>query len=580
METPAPDPCAQAAQGRAEARRAFDAGRLLLARRILARAAKVCPAEAGAGRELSFQAALALGDTAVIDAERRAVEQAADTTPALRVAVARPAARYGGDVPAGLAASTRAESDYRAAARAFLDGKLDEAWWGALRVALAGGDLDAEAFVLAARVAEARHDDDARARRMYARAYQAECRDGCEDAVQPPDTSLAAIAVAHAGLRPFRPSCVNATSAEGSEPPEALSPDGAFYLWGAAGGVQARALPSRVLVDWIDVKPPKPMVVCIGAEARWFFLHQSGPPDTLQLLPGGGGAPVRLRAPRPVFFLRFLDVLVAANGDVLAPDFEDQDGTRAWYRASPRAPSLRPLPALHGAYAPAVLPGGDLVGVADRRSDKEGRYLGAFARFDGTTGKLGARIAKAPESGIPWMAASPSGQAVYALVTSPRSLLRVDLASGVTSSVPIPDGEPVGVVGPTSVVVETHHRITLVDVSTGVVGPAGAVSAPPADTASFGGPGLTVERDGDVLRLTRKVGDRYPMLRLRLAPGGKGGFAIDEKGYYEIFGEGAETLRRAAACHGEHPLDVCADRWEEPGLVEKFRRGDLSYRDP
>jgi hypothetical protein len=337
-----------------------------------------------------------------------------------------------------------------------------------------------------------------------------------------------------------------------------------------------------VLVDWIDVNAHKSTVVCIGAEARWFFLHQSGPPDIVQLLPAGGGVPVRIRTPRPALFLRFFDVLVAANGDLLTPDYEDYDGTRGWYRASPRAPSLRPLPALHGAYTPAVLPGGDVLGIADRRTDKEGKYLGVFARFDGATGKLRAKIAPAPETAIPRIVASRSGQKAYALVTSPRSLLMVDLGSGAAKSVPIPDGEPVGLTDLTSVVVETHHEVALLDMLTGVSGPAAPIAASPpgAALASYATPGIEVERDRETLRLTRKIGDRYPMLRLRFVPGGKGGFAIDDEGYYEMFGEVPETLHLAASCHGEHPLDVCADRWEVPGLVEKFRRGDFSYRDP
>ena len=62
--------------------------------------------------------------------------------------------------------------------------------------------------------------------------------------------------------------------------------------------------------------------------------------------------------------------------------------------------------------------------------------------------------------------------------------------------------------------------------------------------------------------------------------GATGGMAVDEAGYFELFGEVPAWFRASATCGGQHPLEMCGDRYEREGLVRKFVRGDLSYREP
>ena len=56
--------------------------------------------------------------------------------------------------------------------------------------------------------------------------------------------------------------------------------------------------------------------------------------------------------------------------------------------------------------------------------------------------------------------------------------------------------------------------------------------------------------------------------------------AIDERGYYDFFGDVPAWFRAAASCGDELPIEVCSDRLEEPGFLSKLLRGDLSYRGP
>lgn len=82
------------------------------------------------------------------------------------------------------------------------------------------------------------------------------------------------------------------------------------------------------------------------------------------------------------------------------------------------------------------------------------------------------------------------------------------------------------------------------------------------------------------LRLVRAVDQKLRTLRLSFARGASGGMALDDEGYYEFFGDVPPAFRAAAACGHDHPVEVCADRWEAPGMTAKFVLGDLSYHEP
>jgi hypothetical protein len=68
-------------------------------------------------------------------------------------------------------------------------------------------------------------------------------------------------------------------------------------------------------------------------------------------------------------------------------------------------------------------------------------------------------------------------------------------------------------------------------------------------------------------------------MTLRFVRGMAAGMALDDQGYYEMFGDPPRAFRDVASC-GELPIEVCADRFEVKGLVARFVAGDLSYREP
>lgn len=82
------------------------------------------------------------------------------------------------------------------------------------------------------------------------------------------------------------------------------------------------------------------------------------------------------------------------------------------------------------------------------------------------------------------------------------------------------------------------------------------------------------------LRFMRFVDGNPQSIRLAFALGASGGMAIDDEGYYEFFGDVPAAFRASASCAGDYPVEMCADRWEAPGMLVKFIHGDFSYRDP
>ena len=84
----------------------------------------------------------------------------------------------------------------------------------------------------------------------------------------------------------------------------------------------------------------------------------------------------------------------------------------------------------------------------------------------------------------------------------------------------------------------------------------------------------------DYLALAHPANGRLEAVRLTFAFGRAGGMAIDERGYYDFFGDVPAWFRAAASCGDELPIEVCSDRLEEPGFLSKLLRGDLSYRGP
>lgn len=74
-------------------------------------------------------------------------------------------------------------------------------------------------------------------------------------------------------------------------------------------------------------------------------------------------------------------------------------------------------------------------------------------------------------------------------------------------------------------------------------------------------------------------GDHPKSLRVYLDRALRGGFVIDDEGYYDFIGQPSPGLHAAASCGNEHPIEMCADRYEVKGLLVKFAARDFSYRD-
>ena len=533
-----------------------------------------------------------------------------------------------GDDTSGIERAKDNSEAYGAAARAFQAGKTVEAARGALASALAGENLRTEGLLIAARAAEAAGEDP-RAKRMFARAYHAACSSGihadaasqCGLRPRMPRSDLFAYAAAIPGFRPWKPSCVLVTNVAGGE---ALSPDGgvAVFATHPHPGVEFRLIPSRVLLGARGLNTSD--FVCVGDAARtvmWF------------------GTNGRLEVGAPGARPRTIDVpkdlrsdatgLVAADGTIFIPHFPDVSWGGDWYRAAPGDTRLRRIPLPTQEVPPVLLSDGSLLGYEGKANDPM-----PLARFDGATGKRLGPIALASR-GIGY-ASMPDGKRVAYLRGDDEVAIVDPFAKTVVTSKRVPFTGPIGFSGPSLAIFPTTNRaqsfqqdlVIGARIPRDVIERFGPLSseaarlavkrwaapegpATPPSTTSDGQAARDLGRDeavqslllrelgvgGDVasydgradlfvigsrdeVGLARMVGGKIARLRITFAFGMPGGMAIDEEGYYEFFGDISAGFRAAAACGDEWPIEMCSDRFEAPGLLQKFLRGDLSYRAP
>ncbi len=449
---PPPTPCARAGSLRAAALRAFEEGHVLRAARVADQAAALCPTDAREGWEIAYRAALALGDVTAAEAVKQKVLAAPDAPPALRFRVTRFEEPTRDDAREGLAPSTDEVADYRHAAVALLAGRHDEATQLGLRVALAHGKLQAEAFVLAATAARAA-GQEARANRLEARAFRAACPDDCAGAaVSPPRDDLFAVALLHPGLMPMWPGCVHGSiGSKDSSDPTLLTADGAFWGTIVPRGVLLRSVPYRVLVSSIEPHGQEERlsyVACFseGAAQRLLYVHAS--PGTLQIGPLDGELrDYRLRPGVGFNFFRE-GALLTATGNAFFADDLDSGPTLDGYLVNAHDRTVkrvfRPPQVILGVY-----PGGDLLGF-------EGVNNGPrpLTRFDGMTGKVVARLGTA------------RGQYPYCVVTRDERRLFcadggevavIDIATGATRS-NRDVHSPIGVLGSSRLLFEDVER--------------------------------------------------------------------------------------------------------------------------
>jgi hypothetical protein len=412
----APSSCDVAAAAIRAATIAEGEGRLLRAERGLASAGAICPA-------------------------LRADAEAARA----RVVAALDDAR--GD-SAGIEASVNEVDDYAAAARAFLDMRLDEAEKRGLAVALAKGRLAVEAQILAARLAEHRHDP-ARARRWFARALRGAAAAAKPEAPRPDGFAWTA---SIAGFHPWPPSCMSRSV--GDAHPVALTPDATVALFGAPDGVVLRAVPSRVLVA--DIALPDGAFVCFSDAARASVAYEGG----LEVrLARSAGAAQTIKLPDPLGVEPF--GFVGTDGAAFLPRYLDNDRTAEWYRAAPgdRIAHKIALPVGRGAIVPLLARGNSLLAFEGKADETM-----LLARFDPRTGKKIEPIARVSTGGT-YAESSDGSRLVY---TTGEDLFVVDFAAKSGKKLARePFGRLVGLVGSAQVVEEDRTQAIAQDLTTG-----------------------------------------------------------------------------------------------------------------
>ncbi len=548
-----PTPCARAGALRAGAEAALAEGHLLRALGRAKAAAALCPGEAVA------------------------VDMVVKCEAALR----------DGELPAGASASTAEEADYRRAARLFLDGKRDEAAAEALRVAAAGGKLAVPALVLAGRTA-ALAGQAARASRMFARAAARLATSGQAPAVEPPRDDDVTLAATYPDYQSLSGSCVS--TRDPSTP--ALTPDGRFLAVARDGTVRITTVHGRVLVDWIEIDPRDFRAVCLGAAGRVRLLlpYPDRPVGPRVDVTGGEPRPLRFPGPRNQS-AEERALVVRSDGAVLFPaTYGEGEVQLDWLWAGPGDRALRqlfPAALAHGQVA-GVTPDGDVVGVVAEAPPHA--YQFDLVRLDPMSAKVRLRAGPLPDYAP--AAVTRDGRRVIVLDT--KLFTTVDLASGAMKSVKrTEDGLPRGLLGGAHVLLLDRHEphgLRTLDVDTGALEPAGAVLPAGAltvdvagtravvrrddggvvlDLPTEGAPGLSSRtREGEI-QLTREVGGELRTLRLVFARGASGGMAVDEEGFFELFGDAPPAFHAAARCGADLPLEVCAEAREAPGMTAR-----------
>lgn len=492
----------------------------------------------------------------------------------------------------------------------FCFGALEAAEKGAISVALTKGHFAREARVLLARIAEARHDD-VRARRWFARVLRDADIAG-EPAVRvvAPSSDFFAWSASHAGFRAWGPSCM-ARATEASRP-VALTADARVAIFGTSTGATLRGVPSRVLLDERALTASE--FVCFNDAARATVTY--GGALTIQLAPlAGPTQSLGVADPLSVDAFGF----VGADGTAFLPRYLDNDKLLR--------DSFGRLVGLVGATT--VVEQDQKEAVAEDLTTGERTWAGVidhFERFDRSGRRL---LALLPEDilAVDLASGAVTRYAIPTQVSGPDSSLRRShaalsddgsiLVSGIGDQTTLYD-----VRDPAAPKAITTFAGRLVEASfapgssvarlfMGAPGGKraydaalrkevplgdGAIEERPLQIDRIAGlarldPNTKVcafdEATGtialcarDYLALAHPANGRLEAVRLTFAFGRAGGMAIDERGYYDFFGDVPAWFRAAASCGDELPIEVCSDRLEEPGFLSKLLRGDLSYRGP
>lgn len=431
-----------------------------------------------------------------------------------------------GDDAAGAAPARDQTDAYLRAARAYVDGRLDDAEKGALAAALAKGELTSEAAILAARLAQAKGDQP-RARRWFARAHHA-LRDGAELRPRAPQADLFAWAAAHEGFRSAGRSCVEVAQRE--PPGSALSPDGRVAAFTTPTGVAWRVVPSRVLLHRVSLGPSR--VVCFDDAARSVAVDSG---DRSMLLGPLEGPWRKTEAPYPSHLLS--NGVVGRDGSVLFPSFDARAERDHWYRAAPGDRRARRIPFPTPWMRPLLLADGSMVGL-------EGKLDGpmTMARFDASSGKRRESITKTDIDGD--LVETSDGSRI--VVARGEHLIVVEPATGRASRFArSPHAVVVGVAGSRVFSVnDAPPSAQAQDLGSGALAWAGIVDR--FTTSARGGSRVVVALPEDVLAvdLARGTLTRYPLLAgapdpqrpLDLAPP-----ALSDDGAWLVYGDARRT---------------------------------------
>ena len=435
---PGPTPCERAADLVDGARAAVREGRILRAKRRIDNALAICPAGAPGAHSLGAEIAISLGDQPGAEQGRPPV---LPVGPSAHLDVAgQGEALFGPDVH-GLTASTDEAGDYHKAARAFVDARYEAAEQGALRVALVGGELYSDAFVLAGRAAEAQHDR-ARSNRMYARAFHVSCSKPCDRTAKPPGEGLFAYASVWDGFRSRAAGCVS--QAYGGNGREALTPDGSVLATAVSSRreVVLHSVPTRVFLGRVSLDPGA--VACFSDSARFMFRYRpagNGGTQSLELGPTGG-AMLAVVGPNLDDPGRLSGIMASDGTAFVRDESRTTDGTLSlhWYRATSSELVLKRIPFRNDAIS-LRLSDGDFVGF-----DGSAGQTSTLFRYDSRSGKRLGVIAKAARGeGI---VVSSDGQ--NAIFASSDHLIVVDVPgkTGKQHELDVVElGYPVGTVG-------------------------------------------------------------------------------------------------------------------------------------
>jgi hypothetical protein len=566
--------CAESASRLERARRDLAEGRLL---RLLAPELNdACPGEVSELLALARQAAFALGDPSA--APPRA---AAGASAQLQ--------RFGPDGPVeALPSAQERGSAYARAVGSWQAHRGADAARLAFAVGAGGGPLAAEAFILAARGAE-QEGDGARARRMWARAYHAACREApC--APRAPREGVVAAAVLLGRYIPWN--AQDRCTFTLKRGPLVL---GGTWLATASGeGIELRDMASRVLFERLE-PPAGASFVCFSGDGQWRA--------AVSAAQGQGAATLHVArkdgawssTPLPAEFSGESLFHVGDDGRVVIPqrrvNAAREETVCATYAPGDAAARVErwspPLDGLTGSLGP----GGTYLSRFFERRGAKARVGVARYHFAQAEGRVLFEAKQEAEPG-------PADERGQVLALRDGELLWLDGASGKQLGGPrvAPFAAEatlgkVGTVPPSTVVwADVDARVLSLDIATGARAEVAVVSRLPRDSTAalatiaqlFRPLGLLMEGitwsarvDGAEIVLG---GPGRPELRLTLTADRAGAMVIDQRGRFELLGSVSAAFRAAASCgpaaaiDGPWPLDVCAAALEEPGLIAAWIR--------